>query len=123
MRAGDIPKLPPSRSTDCTQALLYRWDRWKLQQFWQIRSNREEAIAEFISAIDLDDSLKTERNQSYIVSGQKADFAIIMMDSDPLKIDRTHQRIMATALVATLEQAYSFVSMSEVSEYLPNKEQ
>jgi chlorite dismutase len=46
-----------------------------------------------------------------------------MMDPDPLRIDKVHQRLMASYLGAAIEPVYSFVSLSEISEYLPNKEQ
>ena len=38
------------------------------------------------------------RMQSFIVSGHKADFATLAFDPDPLKIDRLHQRLLASAM-------------------------
>ena len=38
------------------------------------------------------------RLQTFIVSGSKADFGLMMLDPDPLKIDRIHQRLLATPL-------------------------
>ncbi len=103
---------------------FYRWDRWKLLQLIERYGNQFAVLSEqFRAAVDLQDTARTERYQSYIISGNKADFATIMMDPDPLKIDAVHQRLMATKLGSALEQVYSFVSMSEVSEYLPTKEQ
>ncbi len=46
-----------------------------------------------------------------------------MMDPNPLIIDAVHQRLMSSALGAAIEPVYSFVSMSEISEYLPDKDQ
>jgi len=61
--------------------------------------------------------------QSFIVSGHRADLGLILMDPNPLCIDKVHQRLLATRLGRALVPTYSFVSMSEISEYLPNKEQ
>jgi peroxiredoxin len=60
--------------------------------------------------------------QGYIISGHKADFAIMVMDPNPLTIDATHQSIMSGPLGVALEPTWSFVSMSEVSEYVPSIE-
>lgn len=80
------------------------------------------ARQEFCDALnDLND--RPQRLQTFIISGHKADLGIIMMDPDPLRIDRVHQRLSSTELGRALVPTYSFVSMSEVSEYLPNKEQ
>ncbi len=61
--------------------------------------------------------------QSYIISGHKADFGIMVLDDDPLKVDRVHQRLLASPLGVALVPSYSFVSVTEVSEYLPSTEQ
>lgn len=46
-----------------------------------------------------------------------------MLDPDPLKIDAITQRLRASALGSVLEPSYSFVSITEVSEYVPTVEQ
>jgi len=61
--------------------------------------------------------------QTSVVSGHKADFGLMLMDPDPLKIDAVHQRLMVSRLGPALQPAYSFVSMTEVSEYVPTVEQ
>ena len=63
------------------------------------------------------------RLQTSIVSGHKADFGLMLMDLDPLVIDRVHQRLMASPLGPALVPGYSFVSMTEISEYVPTVEQ
>jgi chlorite dismutase len=80
-------------------------------------------LLDFSTALLASDIQKPERLQSFIVTGHKADFAFIAMDPNPLVIDSVHQRIMSSALGCALEPVYSFVSMSEISEYLPDKEQ
>jgi chlorite dismutase len=61
--------------------------------------------------------------QAFIVGGDKADFGVMLLDPDPLKIDSIHQRLISGPLGAYLRPAYSFVSMTEVSEYVPTLEQ
>ena len=63
------------------------------------------------------------RLQTSIVSGHKADFALMTMDPDPLKIDTIHQQLLASQLGPAIVPTYSFVSMTEVSEYVPSLEQ
>jgi hydrogen peroxide-dependent heme synthase len=78
---------------------------------------------EFIAALDPQGGDHPERMQAYIISGHKADFALMLMDPDPLKIDAVHQAILAGPLGPAIEPTWSFVSMSEISEYVPSVEQ
>ncbi|QDT37919.1 hydrogen peroxide-dependent heme synthase [Stratiformator vulcanicus] len=64
-----------------------------------------------------------ERLQTSVVSGHKADLAVTMMDPDPLKIDAVVQGIRSTPLGPVLIPAWSFVSITEISEYVPTVEQ
>ncbi len=63
------------------------------------------------------------RLQTSVVSGHRADLGIVMMDPDPLKIDAVVQAIRGTPLGRALVPTYSFVSITEVSEYVPTEEQ
>ncbi len=45
------------------------------------------------------------------------------MDPDPLVIDSVRQAIRASVLGPALVPSYSFVSITEVSEYVPTVEQ
>ncbi len=47
----------------------------------------------------------------------------MLLDADPLKIDAVHQRLTAGPLGPAIVPTYSFVSMTEVSEYVPSVEQ
>jgi len=100
---------------------FYRWDRRELATL----NNPVELAAakqQFSDCLnELND--RPERLQWFIISGHKADIGLIAMDPDPLRIDRVHQRLLSTRLGRALVATYSFVSMSEISEYLPNKEQ
>jgi chlorite dismutase len=99
---------------------FYRWDRSKLLA---IKASGDASLKqEFVDVLNSQQD-RPQRLQCFIVSGHKADLGLIMMDPDPLCIDRVHQRLSSTRLGSCLEPTYSFVSMSEVSEYLPTREQ
>lgn len=122
--AADIPEpsVVPLRGWHAGH-YFYRWDRPRLRKIVRERVEVERVMQEFEEALSPEGSLRPERLQSFIVSGHKADVALVMMDPDPLKIDAVHQRLMATRLGMALQPTYSFVSMSEISEYLPSLDQ
>lgn len=80
-----------------------------------------QATAGFIASLDPTD--RAERFQPYIITGHKADFAFMAMDPDPLKVNGIHQAIMSSSMGAAIEPTWSFISVSEVSEYVPSPEQ
>lgn len=84
---------------------------------------RAEGREQLIAALDPAGPDAPLRLQTSIVSGHKADFGLMMLDPDPLKIDRVHQRLMASPLGPALVPGYSFVSMTEISEYVQSVEQ
>ena len=63
-----------------------------------------------------------ERLAAYWISGHSADFAIMLMDPDPAKVDAVHQSLMAPGLGHLLTPEWSFVSLSEISEYVLSPE-
>ena len=79
--------------------------------------------SELIDILNPDRDGSPERIQTSIVSGHKADFGLMLMDPDPLTIDRVHQDCMASLLGPALISTYSFVSLTEISEYVPSVEQ
>ena len=78
---------------------------------------------QIVELLDPASSGATERLQTSIVSGHKADFGLMLLDPDPLKIDAVHQRLVASALGPALQATYSFVSLTEISEYVPTLQQ
>jgi chlorite dismutase len=62
------------------------------------------------------------RLQVSLVSGHKADFGLMLLDADPLKMDAVHQRLISGPLGPALVPTYSFISVTEVSEYVPSVE-
>jgi len=112
--------LSPSEGWHCTH-IYYRFDRGVLAGMAgeDINRGREELLA----ALDPGGEDAPERLQTSIVSGHKADFGLMLMDPDPLRIDAACQRIAASTLGPALTPAYSFVSITEISEYVPTVEQ
>lgn len=112
--------LQPSDGWHCSH-LYYRFDRHRLKHLSanEIASGKAEVAA----ALDPTGSDAPARLQTSVVSGHKADFGLMLMDADPLRIDAVHQHLMAGPLGVALEPTYSYVSLSEVSEYVPTLEQ
>src|SRR5690606_23522800 len=79
-----VPSLTPDEGWHCCH-LFYRFDREVLQRLSdaQRRDGREQILATLNPA----GAGATERLQTSIVSGHKADFGLMLMDPDPLKID------------------------------------
>lgn len=101
--------------------LYYRFDRAALRAMEA--GARSAACSEAAAILDPAGPDAPARMQTSIVSGHKADFGLMLLDPDPLKIDAVHQRLLAGALGPALVPTYSFVSLTEVSEYVPTVEQ
>jgi chlorite dismutase len=112
--------LTPDEGWHCTH-IYYEFQRGALSKMTS--EQRAAGAAEVEAALDPAGDAAPERLQTSLVSGHKADFGVVMMDPDPLKVDAVHQRIMASGLGPTLNSPYSFVSVSEISEYVPSVEQ
>ncbi len=112
--------LIPSEGWHCSH-LYYRFNRAALKDL--SATELAEGRQAFIATLDPAATHGPARLQTSIVSGHKADFGLTLLDADPLKISAVHQRLMAGPLGAALEPTYSFVSITEVSEYVPTLEQ
>jgi hydrogen peroxide-dependent heme synthase len=114
------PSLIPIQGWHCTHT-FYRFNRGA----WQALSPgaRRDSLDALVAVLDPQGPDAPSRLQSFIVSGHKADFGIMVMDPDPLKVDSVHQALLASPLGSTLEATYSFVSLTEISEYVPSVEQ
>ena len=86
-------------------------------------SDRAQGREELAQLLDSSHDAAPQRIQTSLVSGHKADLGLMMMDPDPLVIDAVQQSIRASRLGPALVPTYSFVSISEVSEYVPTIEQ
>jgi chlorite dismutase len=85
-------------------------------------SDIAEGRDQFVAALDPAGANAPLRLQVSIVSGNKADFGLMLLDTDPLKIDAVHQRLMSSKLGPALKPGYSFVSVTEISEYVQSVE-
>jgi len=101
--------------------LYYRFDRNQLARMPQ--AQRSRGTEELLATLDPAGAGAPARLQTSIVSGHKADFGLMLLDADPIRIDAVHQRLMAGPLGPAIVPTYSFVSVTEVSEYVPTPEQ
>ena len=113
------PSVIPLEGWHCTH-IYYRFDRQDL--FSLVGEERIAARDELNSALTLNEG-GPARLQTSIVSGHKADFGVMMMDPDPLVIEKANQNILNTRLGSSLTATYSFISLTEISEYVPSLEQ
>src|SRR5260221_14547346 len=97
--------------------LYYRVDQGALAQLSE--TQRGAGRDELLRLLDPDPPGAPVRLQTSVVSGHKADLALLLMDPDPLVIDSVRQSIRSSPLGTALIPAYAFVSIPEASEYLP----
>ncbi len=112
--------LKPSEGWHCSH-LYYRFNRAALKSL--TAAELDAGRKAFNDALYPGDQSAPAAMQTSIVSGHKADFGLMLLDSDPLVIDGVHQQLMSGPLGVALEPTYSFVSVTEVSEYVPTVEQ
>lgn len=116
---GDV-SIKPSEGWHCSH-LYYRFGRAALKGL--SAAELAEGSKQFIAALDPARPQAPARLQTSVVSGHQADFGLMVLDADPLVIDGVHQRLMSGPLGPAIEPTYSFVSLTEVSEYVPTVEQ
>lgn len=116
---GEV-SLRPTEGWHCSH-LYYSFNRSALRALSadELAQGREE----FVAALDPGGPDAPTRLQVSLVSGNKADLGLMLLDPDPLKIDALHQRLAASKLGWALEPGYSFISLTEVSEYVPSPKQ
>ena len=92
---------------------------------YQVLTEEERAkgCSEIVNILNPERTGAPERIQNFVVSGHHADFGLMILDPDPLVIDSIPREIAATTLGTFFVQTYSFVSITEVSEYVPTEEQ
>src|SRR5262245_42233024 len=111
--------LEPIEGWHCSH-LYYRFDRGVLARLNQdeLQAGREQLLA----ILDPAGADAPQRLQTSVVSGHKADFGLMLMDPNPLKVESVNQRLLASKLGPALIPMYSFVSITEISEYVPTVE-
>jgi hydrogen peroxide-dependent heme synthase len=115
------PSLVPAGGGWHCSHLYYSFDRPALTRLTS--DDRGAGSRDLVAALDPAGPDAPIRLQTTITSGQKADFGVMLLDPDPLKIDRVHQRLMAGPLGPAIVPRWSFVSMTEISEYVQSPEQ
>lgn len=110
------PSVIPTSGWHCGH-YMYRFRRDQADS--ALSSNCRDQLH---AALNADAAEAPQRLASYWFSGHRADFGVMVMDPDPAKVDGVHQQIMAPGLGRFIDPEWSFVSMSEVSEYVPTIE-
>ena len=117
---AETSRTPADGGWHCSH-FYYTWNRDRLADMPP--DLVAEGRAALIATLDPASEVAPTRVQTSIVSGAKADFGLMAMDPDPLVVDRLHQRLMAGPLGPAIVPGYSFVSMTEISEYVMTAEQ
>lgn len=112
--------MEPHQGWHCTH-YYYSFDRKTLAGLPETDVTAGRQAIESILDPAADD--QPTRLQTSIVAGNKADFGLMIMDPNPLKIDTVNQRLLQSPLGPALIPGYSFVSISELSEYIMTVEQ
>jgi peroxiredoxin len=107
----------PGTGWHCSH-FFYRFDRTVLAAM--PREAVDAGRDQFRQRLDLE---SLQRMQLGIVAGHKADFSLMLMDPDPIKIESVHQQLLASPLGPAITPVYSYVSFSEISEYALTTEQ
>ena len=114
------PTIRLSEGWHCLH-LFYQIDQRALNALSE--EDRARGRSELTQMLNPETDGSPERLQVSIVSGHKASLGLVAMDADPLKLDSLLQAIRTTGLGPALAPAWSFVSITEVSEYVPTVEQ
>lgn len=116
---AEISLIPAGGGWHCSH-LYYTWDRPALATL--PRQQLTAGADEVVTLLDPEADGQPIRMQLSLVSGHKADFSLMLMDPDPIKIDAVQQRLLSSQLGLCLKPGYSFVSVTEISEYVPSVE-
>ncbi len=84
---------------------------------------RSEGREQLIQLLDPNREGAPKRIQTSVLSRHDSDLGLMIMDPDPLVINGIRQGIRASRLGTVLIPSYSFVSITELSEYIPTVEQ
>lgn len=98
--------------------LFYRVDRARLAVLSP--EDRQRGVEDFRRVFAAKLPGAPEQIQCFAVPGHKADFGIVMAGPDLRAIHDVQMSIQASSLGPVLEPTYSFYSITEVSEYVPD---
>jgi chlorite dismutase len=86
-------------------------------------AERQEGREQLVQILSPDSEGAPKRVQASIVSGHKGDLGVMAMDPNPMTLDALQQKIRACNLGQALTLDWSFVSITEISEYVPTIDQ
>jgi chlorite dismutase len=101
--------------------LFYRVDRGLLAGLDP--SARERGLEELRDSLTHKRGAGPEQLQAFAVPGHKADFGIVMAGPDLRATHDIQMRVQASAIGRALVPTYSFYSITEISEYVPDAEE
>jgi peroxiredoxin len=101
--------------------LFYRVDRGRLADLPAGR--RDQGIEELGRILGDRTAAGPEQLQCFAVPGHKADFGVVMAGPDLKAVHGIQTAIQASSLGPALVPTYSFYSITEVSEYVPDAEE
>jgi chlorite dismutase len=101
--------------------LFYQVDRSRLGDMSP--GQREQGLEDLRRALGTKGPGGPEQLQCFAVPGHKADFGIIMAGPDLRGVHDMQMSIQASNLGPALRPSYSFYSITEISEYVPDAEQ
>ena len=128
-RPGPAAPLPdPTRLMTTGWHCLHAYFRVEPQAAALLRSAQSRpAIDKACELLNPASPNAPQRLLSFAVSGHRADLGLMMLDPDPLKLDLLVHELVRTLTVpggtSVLTPTYSFVSITEISEYVPTIEQ
>lgn len=94
------------------------WTTWKMTP----KEERDAAIQEFIGLVDKWNSVQSEKNGShalYTIVGQKADFMMMILRPTMEELNEIENEFNKSKLAEYTIPAHSYVSVVELSNYLP----
>jgi len=101
--------------------VFYQVDRQALAGMSE--AQRTQGRSELIAALDPKSPSAPNQLQCFAVPGHKADFGVMLAGADLTAVHGVQLALQASALGPALRASYSFYSITEVSEYVPDAEE
>ncbi|MDA7950204.1 MAG: chlorite dismutase family protein [Pirellulaceae bacterium] len=114
--------LTPGDGWHCTH-LFYQMPQEVRARLALSSEEKAKMASEFNALFSVENSTRPHRHFLSLLSGGKADFGLVLMDPDPLVLIRFQRSLLGTAFGRLFAVTYSYTSISEISEYLPSKEE
>jgi len=118
--AQEPPRIELTEGWHCLH-LFYTIDPIGLNSLTD--AERQAGREQFTQILNPESEGAPERLQTSVVSGHKGDLGVMAMDPNPMKLDALQQKLRSCPLGPALTLDWSFVSLTEISEYVPTVEQ